>query len=168
MTILNPIKLTIKISCYTESGSQMTSWVPGVTDCFYVLKSGGEPRSRELNPNIVSILLDKWAAPIHKGKSTLINQIYEKVYSHTSSQTKMLIKIMRYLFTVIKIVKSLFQILTPVFTMTMKWSLPLPWCSVVAKLKRTFKVNLAVVSNIMKRRRLLTHSFHSLESAQRK
>lgn len=128
---------------------------------FLCFKDGSEPRSRELNPNMVGILLGKWAAPIHKGKSALINQIYEKVYSHTSSQTKMLVKNMRYLFTVIKTVKSLFQILTPMFTMTMKWSLPLPWCSVGAKLKRTFKVNLAVVSNIMKRSRLLTHSFHS-------
>lgn len=98
---------------------------PGATNYFYVLKSSGKPSFRELNLNVVSILLDKWAEPIHEGKSALINQIYERVCSHTSSQTKVLIKIMRYLFTVIKTVKSLFQILAPVFTMTMEWSLSL-------------------------------------------
>lgn len=98
---------------------------PGAMNYFYILKSSGKPSFRELNLNVVSILLDKWAEPIHEGKSALINQIYEKVCSHTSSQTKVLIKIMRYLFTVIKTVKSLFQILAPVFTMTIEWSLSL-------------------------------------------
>lgn len=66
---------------------------------------------------------------------------------------KMLIKIMTYLFTVIKIVKSLFQVLAPMFTRTTKGSLPLPLCSVVAKLKRILEVDLVVVSSTMKMHR---------------
>jgi hypothetical protein len=93
-----------------------------------------------------------------QGRIKFINHIHGKVCSHTSGQKKMLIKIMTYLFTVIRIVKSLFQVLTPMLTMTTEGSLPLPWCSVVAKLKRIFEVDLAIVSNIMKMHRQPTHS----------
>ena len=60
---------------------------PEVTNCFYVLKTGGEPTSRELKPECGEPS-NKLGKADSQGRIDSINHIHGKVFSHASIQGK--------------------------------------------------------------------------------